>query len=262
MNSSKNRLVIVFCICFCLIIIFDILLIKNLNNKRINNNSEESNSIIKSNHINKLKSKIDNIILEKKFNQKYGVVYTYNNGRYNAYYFDYKKGKQVKVSEIVKDDFWSKVKEYLELKYPTFITSVVSKFDKTNIIIFNSDGIYIYFYDYDINPVPEEDIVIKINYEDIDKYLNFILEKNSLEENISLIEKKQDYKYVAFTFDDGPGKYTEELVNILNQNKANATFFIIGNKIDTNGDILKLIHDNENEIGYHSYAHKSFNRRL
>ena len=41
-------------------------------------------------------------------------------------------------------------------------------------------------------------------------------------------------KCVAFTFDDGPGPYTDRLLQILNDNDAKATFFLIGNKVAAN----------------------------
>ena len=41
-------------------------------------------------------------------------------------------------------------------------------------------------------------------------------------------------KCVALTFDDGPGPYTDRLLQILKDNDAKATFFLIGNKVAAN----------------------------
>jgi peptidoglycan/xylan/chitin deacetylase (PgdA/CDA1 family) len=38
-------------------------------------------------------------------------------------------------------------------------------------------------------------------------------------------------RYVALTFDDGPGPYTARLVSVLRRAHARATFFIIGNRV-------------------------------
>lgn len=62
-------------------------------------------------------------------------------------------------------------------------------------------------------------------------------------------------KYVALSFDDGPSKYTKEIVNYLNDNNCNATFFIIGEKISLYKDILLDIINSGNEIGNHTYTH-------
>ena len=65
---------------------------------------------------------------------------------------------------------------------------------------------------------------------------------------------------MALTFDDGPGPYTSRLVDILNDNKARATFFMLGKKLSIYKDEVKKVYDNKMEIGYHSYNHKSFKR--
>ena len=50
-------------------------------------------------------------------------------------------------------------------------------------------------------------------------------------------------KCVALTFDDGPSPYTDRLLQILNQNDAKATFFLIGNKVAANPDGARRIVD-------------------
>jgi peptidoglycan/xylan/chitin deacetylase (PgdA/CDA1 family) len=46
-------------------------------------------------------------------------------------------------------------------------------------------------------------------------------------------------KLIALTFDDGPGEYTERLLDILSQYNAKATFFVLGNCIDNKESILE-----------------------
>ena len=36
---------------------------------------------------------------------------------------------------------------------------------------------------------------------------------------------------VALTYDDGPGKYTDKLLDCLEENNAKATFFMVGTEI-------------------------------
>lgn len=62
-------------------------------------------------------------------------------------------------------------------------------------------------------------------------------------------------KCVALTFDDGPGPYTDRLLQILKDNNAKATFFLIGNKVATNPDGAKRIADAGMEIGSHTWEH-------
>lgn len=61
---------------------------------------------------------------------------------------------------------------------------------------------------------------------------------------------------IALTFDDGPSQYTEEIIKILEENEVNATFFILGNKVEAYEEILKRSIRNGNELGNHSYNHK------
>ena len=46
-------------------------------------------------------------------------------------------------------------------------------------------------------------------------------------------------KYVAFTFDDGPGIYTDKLLKALNKNNAKATFFVVGSCVNSHKTQLK-----------------------
>lgn len=62
-------------------------------------------------------------------------------------------------------------------------------------------------------------------------------------------------KCVAFTFDDGPGPYTDRLLQILKDNDAKATFFLIGNKVAANPDGAKRIAEAGMEIGSHTWEH-------
>lgn len=62
---------------------------------------------------------------------------------------------------------------------------------------------------------------------------------------------------IALTFDDGPGKYTERLLNILKEHGVKATFFIVGNRASYQKDILKRMADEGHEVGNHSYHHPS-----
>ena len=62
-------------------------------------------------------------------------------------------------------------------------------------------------------------------------------------------------KCIALTFDDGPGPYTDRLLQILKDNDAKATFFLIGNKVAANPAGAKRIADAGMEIGSHTWEH-------
>lgn len=62
-------------------------------------------------------------------------------------------------------------------------------------------------------------------------------------------------KCVALTFDDGPSPFTDRLLSILRANNADATFFLIGNKVAANPEGAKRIADAGMEIGTHTWEH-------
>ncbi|HVP35923.1 MAG TPA: polysaccharide deacetylase family protein [Terriglobales bacterium] len=64
-------------------------------------------------------------------------------------------------------------------------------------------------------------------------------------------------KTVALTFDDGPnGKYTQEVIDILDREGIKATFFLIGKNVEAYPDIAKEIAAHGHVIGNHSYTHR------
>lgn len=62
-------------------------------------------------------------------------------------------------------------------------------------------------------------------------------------------------KVAYLTFDDGPGKYTAELLDILKQNDAKATFFLIGANVKQFSDLVKREKAEGHYVGMHSMTH-------
>ena len=68
---------------------------------------------------------------------------------------------------------------------------------------------------------------------------------------------KTSKKIVALSFDDGPNEpYTSEIVNVLNNYNAKATFFIVGENALKSPKTIELISNNNHEIGCHGFSHK------
>lgn len=89
------------------------------------------------------------------------------------------------------------------------------------------------------------------------------IDKNKGNDTYLSIKKKNvslDDKVVALTFDDGPSKYTNKILDILKKYNASGTFFLIGNKIDFYKDTLRRMLNEGSEIGNHSYDHKRLTR--
>ena len=65
----------------------------------------------------------------------------------------------------------------------------------------------------------------------------------------------QKRKLLCLTFDDGPGQYTDDLLNCLEENNAHATFFMLGQNVANYSEQVQHILKAGCEIGSHSYDH-------
>lgn len=62
---------------------------------------------------------------------------------------------------------------------------------------------------------------------------------------------------IALTFDDGPGEYTDALLDCLEENNAHATFFMLGqNVVEWESTVQRMV-DIGCEIGNHTWDHPS-----
>ncbi len=68
-------------------------------------------------------------------------------------------------------------------------------------------------------------------------------------------------KEIAITFDDGPSKETEKILDILKKEKCRATFFVLGKKIRKNRKIIQRMIKEGHEIGNHSFNHYDLEKK-
>lgn len=66
---------------------------------------------------------------------------------------------------------------------------------------------------------------------------------------------EQGGKLIAITFDDGPGGYTERLLDGLDELGVNVTFFTLGNRLNRRKDTVKRAYNAGHQIANHSYDH-------
>jgi peptidoglycan-N-acetylglucosamine deacetylase len=70
-----------------------------------------------------------------------------------------------------------------------------------------------------------------------------------------------DQPYIAMTFDDGPSaENTPRLLEILKQRNIKATFFLIGQNVATNPDLVRRILSEGHEVGNHSWTHPQLSK--
>lgn len=86
--------------------------------------------------------------------------------------------------------------------------------------------------------------------------------KETSKEDILVEDKKEvkkvyanDQKVAFLTFDDGPSKNTEKILDILKRENVKATFFVNGHENDFAKEMYKRIVDEGHTIANHTYSH-------
>lgn len=67
---------------------------------------------------------------------------------------------------------------------------------------------------------------------------------------------KTSEKIVALTFDDGPHpKYTNEVLEVLGKYDAKGTFFLVGELVEENPEVVWRMYEDGHELANHTYTH-------
>ena len=83
-------------------------------------------------------------------------------------------------------------------------------------------------------------------------YLNY--ESLSSEEHSNIVRVEPRY-IIALTFDDGPSRFTEHILDILERYNARATFCVLGNRVESRADIVLRTIAGGSEVIGHSWNH-------
>lgn len=84
-----------------------------------------------------------------------------------------------------------------------------------------------------------------------------IFDASNLQEKIDSIYTSKE-KIAYLTFDDGPTKIaTPKILDTLKENNINASFFVIGYRVNEFPDIVKRAYNEGNFIANHGYTHKN-----
>lgn len=213
------------------------------------------------------------------------VTYSYTGGAHyvrqdKTYIYNKKEKRQVSIVDIIKDnESFSELSLIVKHELLKYAEENDFTFDKEWLeegmnpskenyehFYINTDGLTIIFPPYQITSWANGEIKITLVFKDInqllkEKYQNEDIEKDTLNETQLEkrdIEKYKDKKLVAFTFDDGPNtKTTKRLLDGMAQYDAKATFFVLGNRVSYNQEILKRAYQEGNQIGTHTQNHKN-----
>lgn len=267
MRSTKNELINIFILSFSIFIVTLLLInASTLKKVEINKDGEQEISVNDNNEekIEDITDEIIPVIELEEFN--FASFITTKNEIHETVIVEKKTGKFLEFKELLKEDmldeFWGKVYELLDLKYPKFIVDKLKNNEGNIYYDIKENEVIIYFENYKFEPEFLDTISIKVNYNEIQDFLNFTPLLDSEYVNESAYDYDKNKKTIAFSFDDGPsGKYTKEIVDALKDNKAKATFFMVGNKMNTYKNSLLYVYKNNLEIGSHTYNHINMKRK-
>lgn len=86
-----------------------------------------------------------------------------------------------------------------------------------------------------------------------DNTLTEIMKKVTTPEQKGPIPRSGKIAYI--TIDDGPSKYTNEILDILEKNNVKATFFMINGNMKLHKDEVERIQEEGHSAGFHSVSH-------
>lgn len=188
-----------------------------------------------------------------------------------TYVFDKKKKKFLTILNIIPEAQIKNVKEFItkDLKknykdclLEDELAKTLKQWDQLQ-FTFDDETLTFYFNPYEIAAGYFNIIKVSIPIEHVG--LLFDIEKGKTEPKWKEVEPTTkvidpNKKSIAITFDDGPSKYTSELLDVLKTYDASGTFFVIGNKVEIYSDTMRRMVKEGNEIGNHSYNHKWLTR--
>lgn len=196
-----------------------------------------------------------------------------------SYYFDKVGKKEIKIDYLFKD------KNYLEIlnKYVTLEINkymLVNNIDESELIIdglkpslenyqhfiLDNKGLNIILEPLQVLNWSRGEINILLTYSSLKDVLKseYVIVTNDEEQSLEPITRNIIYeegkKYIALTFDDGPSKTTEILLEKLSGSNARVTFFVLGSRARQYPHIIKRQNQDGHQICGHSYSHVNFTK--
>ena len=86
---------------------------------------------------------------------------------------------------------------------------------------------------------------------------DIVMRSVRLSVSVAAFSPHEGEKLIALTFDDGPKRSTTTaLLDGLSRRGVHATFFLIGENLDGNEDLVLRMEEEGHQVGLHSYHHK------
>ena len=147
-----------------------------------------------------------------------------------------------------RDDLDYEIDNLVYYKYSSDIYELVKDSNINNhTYVINENKIDVYFNDIDFS-------IIDVDYI---PYVTIELVADAFEYDEGYAEGQ---KFIVFSFDDGPSEYTENILRTLEANNSSATFFMLGNRMKYNEEVVMEIYNSNSEVASHTYSHKDLTK--
>lgn len=209
--------------------------------------------------------------------------------RWDTFYFDLQEDKVLERKDLLPDDALSQISEAARKYFETdptyrdipkddwFEAGIAPKPENYQRISFMKEGIQVRFEPYQILSGNFGSPVVTIPKEDLNGIALYdppqteppateapateatepqATEPPETEAPQTEATTNADEKRIALTFDDGPTpEVTTRILKALSASNGQATFFVVGNRVESNPDIVRAVRDQGSEVANHSYSH-------
>lgn len=173
------------------------------------------------------------------------IIKKVQEGNYNTtiktFNYDVKEGKSISLDDIFKSGYEQVLSNVYTENY-VFKQKAIQFFSSTNTnnCTYNS-----------LKEYASSKVLTASNY-DVSQEEYELLFSNVVDKN---------KKMVAITLDDGPhATNTQKILDILDAHNAKATFFMLGQNVVNNEEVVKDVYKRGNEIGIHTWDHKQLTK--
>ena len=188
---------------------------------------------------------------------------------------EYPSGERLDESRVITEQsFDVELNDWGEVQFVSYLPTYETLWEDVSFVLAKDNQIIYYFPEcYENNSTENDsvgmfDSVEAVGFQDIDGVTysfdgNGYIQTGWVEKGVKDYYFNEDGSYdpskvrpmLALTFDDGPGEYTDELLDCLEQNNAHATFFMLGQNVSSYPDAPKRMLELGCEIGSHSWDH-------
>lgn len=177
--------------------------------------------------------------------QKLSMDQTLEKEAYKSFNFHNDTGEEVALQDVFRGGYERVLKNEVE----TQLGISIQELDTLSFLI-QEDGIAFQ------NDDGKEVTLPYDTYKNIIKLKNKGLATQSLQRK-RFVEVDPDKPMIALTFDDGPSPYTTSFMQVMEDNNATGTFFMLGKNVVANVDIVTHMYEQGFEIANHSWNHKN-----